>query len=137
MFIKEIKELPPPDKLPKSLRKLMIFDDVEPKEQIIKHYFCRGRHKNCIMINLNQNLFFLDRRGVRENSNLFILFEQRGNVPYPLYKDFFNEIELVYDDFAILTTKVLKGPYNYLVLDVSKKRKFNGKLRINWDRKFF
>ena len=115
----------------------MMFDDVEPKEQIIKKYFRRGRYKNCNMIYLNQNLFFLDRRGVRENSNLFILFEQRGDVPYPLYKDLLNEVELVYNDFAILTTKVLKEPYNYLVLDVSKNRKFNGKLRINWDRKVF
>ena len=79
----------------------------------------------------------MDRRGVRENSNLFLLFEQRGNVLHPIYKDFFNDIELDYKDFAIITTKVRKEPYNYLVLDVSKNRNINGKLRINWDRKVF
>ena len=76
MFIKEIKELPSPDKLPENLKKLMIFDDVEPKERIIKECFCIGRHINCNMINLNQNLFSLDGRGVRENCNLIILFQQ-------------------------------------------------------------
>ena len=93
MFFKEIKELPAPDKLPANLQKLMIFDDVEHKEPIIKEYFCRGRHNNCNLIYLNQNLFSLDRRGGRKNCNLFILFEQRGNVLHPLYKDFFNEVE--------------------------------------------
>ena len=74
-FIKDIKYLPSPDKLPKDLKKLMIFDDVRAKEPIINEYFCRGRHNNCNMIYLNQNLFSLDRQSVRENCNLFILFE--------------------------------------------------------------
>ena len=60
-FIKDIKDLPSPDKLPKDLKKLMIFDDVRAKEPVINEYFCRGRHNNCNMIYLNQNLFSLDR----------------------------------------------------------------------------
>ena len=56
-FIKDIKDLPSPDKLPKDLKKLMIFDDVRAKEPVINEDFCRGRHNNCNMINLNQNLF--------------------------------------------------------------------------------
>ena len=35
-FIKDIKNLPSPDKLPKNLKKLMIFDDVRAKEPVIK-----------------------------------------------------------------------------------------------------
>ena len=79
-FVKDIKDLPSPDQLPKDLKKLMIFDDVRAKEPVINEYFCRGRHNNCNMIYLNQNLFSLDRQSVRENCNLFILFEQRGKV---------------------------------------------------------
>ena len=74
----------------------MIFDEVRAKEPVIND-FCRGRHNNCNMIYLNQNLFSLDRQSVRENCNLFILFEQRGKV---LYQDFFNNVELSYNDFA-------------------------------------
>ena len=59
VFIKEIKELPPPDKLPDNLIKLIIFDDVDPKENIIKENICRGRHSNCNMIYLNQNFFLI------------------------------------------------------------------------------
>ena len=64
-FIKDIKDLPSPDKLPKDLKKLMIFDDVRAKEPVINEYFCRGRHINCNMIYLNQNLFSLDRQSLR------------------------------------------------------------------------
>ena len=73
-FFKDIKNLPSPDQLPKGLKKLMIFDGVRAKEPVINEYFCRGRHYNCNMIYLNQNLFTIDRQSVRENCNLFILF---------------------------------------------------------------
>ena len=45
----------------------MIFDDVRAKEPVINEHFCRGRHNNCNMIYLNQNLFSLDRQSVRDN----------------------------------------------------------------------
>ena len=134
-FIKDIKDLPSPDKLPKDLKKLMIFDDVSAKEPVINEYFCRGRHNNCNMIYLNQNLFSLDRQSVRGNCNLLILFEQRGKVLISIYQDFFNNVELSYNDFANICNKVWKEPYNYIVIDISKNKNINGKLRINWDRK--
>ena len=118
-IIKDIKDLPSPDKLPKDLKKLMIFDDVRAKEPIINEYFCRGRHNNCNMIYLNQNLFSLDRQSVRENCNLFILFEQRGKALISIYQDFFNNVELSYNDFANICNKVWKEPYNYIVIDIT------------------
>ena len=134
-FIKDIKDLPSPDKLPKDFMKLMIFDDIRAKEPVINEYFCRGRHNNCNMIYLNQNLFSFDRPSVREKCNLFILFEQRGEVLASIYQDFFNNVELSYNDFANICNKVWKEPYNYIVLDITKNKKINGKLRINWDRR--
>ena len=134
-FIKDINDLPSPDKLPKDLQKLMIFDDVRAKEPVINEYFCRGRHNNCNMIYLNQNLFSLDRQSVRENCNLFILFEQRGKFLASICQDFFNNIELSYNDFANICNKVWKEPYNYIVIDITKNKNINGKLRINWDRR--
>ena len=44
-FIKDIKDLPSPDKQLKDLKKLMIFDDVRAKEPVINEYFGRGRKK--------------------------------------------------------------------------------------------
>ena len=98
----------------------MIFDDVRAKEPVIYEYFCSGRHNNCNMIYLIQNLFTIDRQNVRENCNLFILFEERGKVylfclskevKSFIYKDFFNNVELSYNNN--ICNKVWKEPYNY------------------------
>ena len=87
------------------------------------------------MIYLNQNLFSLDMQSVRDNCNLFILFEQRVKVPISIYQDFFNNIELSYNDFANICNKVGKEAYNYIVIDITKNKNINGKLRTNWDRR--
>ena len=72
---------------------------------------------------------------VLENCNLFILFEQRGKVLASIYQDFFNNVELSYNDFANICNKVWKEPYNYIVIDITKNKNINGKLRSNWDRR--
>ena len=87
------------------------------------------------MIYLNQSLFTIDRQSVRENCNLFTLFEQRGKVLISLYQNFFSNVELSYNDFAIICNKVWKEPYNYIVIDITKNKNINGKLRIDWDRR--
>ena len=101
-LIKDIKDLPSPDQLPKDLKELMILDDVRAKEPVINEYFCKGRHNNCNMIYLNHNVFTIDRQrevlersvreSVREKCNLFILFQQRGKVLIHIYQVFFNNI---------------------------------------------
>ena len=110
-FVKDIKDLPSRDQLPKDLKNLMLFDDARAKEPFINEYFCRGRHNNCNMIYLNQNLFTIDRQSVRESCNLFILFKQRGKVLISIFQDFFNNVELSYNIFAKICNKVWKEPY--------------------------
>ena len=134
-FYNDIKGLPSPDQLPKDLKKLMIFDDVRAKEPVISEYFCRGRHKNCNMIYLNQNQFTIDIQSVRENFNLYIFFEQRARILISIYHDFFKIFELRYNDFANICNKVWKEPYDYNVIDLTKNKNINGKLRVNWDRR--
>ena len=126
-FFKDIKDLPSPDQLlPKDLKKLMISDDFRAKEPVINDYFCRGRHNNCNIIYLNQNLFTVARQSVRENCNLFILFEQRVKVRISIYQDFFNNVELSYNDFANICNKVWKEPYKFIVFDITKNKNING-----------
>ena len=64
VIIKDIKELPRPDKLPHDIRKLIIFDVVIAKEPIINEYFCRSRHENCYIIYVKQYIFSADRQNV-------------------------------------------------------------------------
>ena len=101
----------------------MIFDNVRAKEPVINKYFCRGRHNNSNIIYLNQNIFTIDRQSVRENCNLFSLFEEGGKVLVSIYQDFFNNVELSYNDFANIYSKVWNEPYNYIVTDMTKNKK--------------
>ena len=77
------------------------------------------------MIYLNQHLFTIDRQSVRENCNLFFKFEQRGKVLISIYQDFFNNVELSYNDFANICNKVWKEPYDYIVIDITKNLMVN------------
>ena len=54
VFIKEIKDLPSPDQLPKDIKKLMIFDDVGGKEPVIKELFVEVDIVNIIWYILNK-----------------------------------------------------------------------------------
>ena len=85
----------------------MIFDDVRAKEPVINEYFCKGRHNNCNMIYLNQNLFTIDRQSVIENCNLFILFEHRDKVLISIYQDLFNNVELRYGKSPIIILSLI------------------------------
>ena len=89
-----------------------------------------GRHQICNMIYHNQNLFTIDIQNVRENCNLFVLFEERGKVLTSIYQDFFNNVEFSYTDFTIICNKVWKEPYNYTAIFKSKNKSNNGKKEL-------
>ena len=56
-----------------------------------------------------------------------------GKLLTSLYQDFFKNVELSYTDFTSICNKVWKEFYNYIVIDISKNKYINGKLKINWD----
>ena len=130
-LIKDIKDLPSPEQLPKELKRLNIFNFVQANVSVFNEYSCRGRHSDCNLICINQSLFSLDRQNARENYNHFSLFEQRGKAIVLIYQDFFNYSEIIYQDFISLCNEVWREPYNYIVVDISKNKNINGELRIN------
>ena len=133
VFIKDLKELLHPDKLPKYIKKLMIFPDIIAKEPIVNEYFCRARHENCDLIYLKQNIFSADRQIVRENCNFFIFLKQTGKAITAMFYYHFTGSQPSYNDFSNICEKVWSRPYNYIVIDKSKDRYDCGKLRTNWD----
>ena len=54
-------------------------------------------------------MFSTDSKCVRENCNLFILFEQRGNVLNRIYNDFHHNREITYDNFATISSLILNS----------------------------
>ena len=69
---------------------------LSPRNKLLKNAsgFCRGIHSNCNMIYLRQNLFSLDRQGVRGYCNKFVLFRQRGHVLQAVNRHFFVDDEI-------------------------------------------
>lgn len=66
-----------PSELDKDKNHVMIFDDVMMEHQdIIKQYFCQGRHSNVNVFYLCQSLHKLAKHCIRDNANMFILFRQ-------------------------------------------------------------
>ena len=75
------------------------------------------------MIYFKQNLFLADRQNVRGNCNLFIFFEQRGKDLMSIYHDFFNSVELSYNEFANICLRLWDEDYNYIANDKTKNKK--------------
>src|SRR5215469_2208204 len=66
-----------PSELDARLKHIMIFDDVMLYPQSkIRDYFTRGRHNNVNVFYLCQSLNKIAKHCIRDNANVFILFDQ-------------------------------------------------------------
>lgn len=71
------EEIQNPTELNPSNSHVMLFDDVmNANQDIIKDYFCRGRHNNVNVFYLCQSIHKISKHCIRENANVFILFHQ-------------------------------------------------------------
>ena len=71
------EEIINPSDLDKTVSHIMIFDDVmNANQNLIKDYFCRGRHSNVNVFYLCQSLHKIAKHCIRDNANIFILFHQ-------------------------------------------------------------
>jgi len=76
-FFETDEEIKNPNELDSETNHIMIFDDVMLDDQkTIKEYFCRGRHNNVNVFYLCQSLFKIEKHCIRDNANVFILFNQ-------------------------------------------------------------
>jgi len=75
--ILDSNNLPLPNKLDKSKKNVIIFDDcVTCKSQYLqKEYFIRGRHNSCTVFYLTQRYYDIEKI-IRDNANIIILFRQ-------------------------------------------------------------
>jgi hypothetical protein len=78
-FFEADNEIQNPSELDRNKNHVMIFDDVMMEHQdIIKKYFCQGRHNNINIFYLCQSLHKIAKHCIRDNANVFILFRQDG-----------------------------------------------------------
>lgn len=116
-------------------KNLIIFDDViGEKQNVIESFYTRGRHNNIDCFYISQNYFKLPRQTIRENANLFIIFEQDGKNKNHIYQDHCTDISK--NDFDLLCKTAWNEKYGYVVVDLTKS-KLEGKYRKGFNDYFF
>jgi len=122
--------IPDPADLEKSIRNLMIFDDImtDKNQDPAANYFTRGRSDNCDCIYLSQNYTKLPLHTVRSNSNNIIFFKSSPLVVNKLFINFAS-IDMTIVDFRDICKTAWKNKYNYLVIDLTRDYESNLKYR--------
>jgi len=119
-----------PAYLDKSIKNLMIFDDImtDKNQNPAANYFTRGRSANCDCIYLSQNYTKLPLHTVRSNSNIKIFFKSSPLVINQLFMNFAS-IDMELSKFRDKFKTAWKNKYNYLVINLTRDYESNLKYR--------
>ena len=103
---------------------IIVFDDFlgSSNSRFIDQFFIRGRHNILDIYYLSQSYFDLPKRTIRNNSNKIILFNQTIKDIEHIYRDV-EGYDMNYDEFKDLCRKSWEEDYNYLCIDMCKKKR--------------
>ena len=120
-FCNSPDEIPDPADLDKSIRSLMVFDDImtDKKQTIAENYYTRGRSCNCDSIYLSQNYTHLPLHTIRSNANFMIFFKLSGDDVQQLHRKFV-AVDMNINEFKKLCKNYWEPKYGYLVIDLSR-----------------
>lgn len=96
---------------------ILIFDDIVCCNQnIVKDYFCFGRHKNTDCFYLCQTYSSIPKQLIRDNANLLIIFQQDSTNLKHIYDDHVN-VDMSFQQFKNLCLLCWRDKYGFLVID--------------------
>lgn len=96
---------------------IIIFDDVVCcNQEIIKSYFCFGRHKNVDSFYLAQTYSAVPKQLIRDNTNLIVMFKLDLTNLYLVYKDHVN-VDMSFKNFKDMCKKCWVTQYDFVVID--------------------
>ena len=109
---------------------VVIFDDMlrAKNSSQIDEFFTRGRHEDLDVYYISQSYFALPRQSIRNNNDRLILFKQTLRDVQSMYYDI-GAYDMKDDEFKEMCHKAWSERFNYLCIDVTKKRD-NGKYRV-------
>ena len=117
-FFEGPEEIKDPKNLDSNQRHIMIFDDVMNADQtVIKDYFCRGRHNNVNVFYLCQSLHKIQKRCIRENANVFVLFHQDDKTLKYFYETHISG-DVEFKEFKELCNKAWSRKYGFIVINL-------------------
>ena len=132
VFFEDVAKIPDPCEHDASKKNLLVLDDVMlgPQNKV-EAYFTRGRHNNVDVIYITQSYFRLPRQTIRENANMFILFNQdRKNLTH-IFNDHCAGDGISFSSFSNFCNDVWREkPHNFVTINLSKTVD-NGKYRKN------
>ena len=109
---------------------VVIFDDMlgAKNSSQIDEFYTRGRHEDLDVYYISQSYFALPRQSIRNNSDRLILFKQTLRDVQSMYYDI-GAYDMKYDEFKEMCHKAWDERFNYLCIDMTKKKN-DGKYRI-------
>jgi len=113
--------IPDPADLDKSIKNLMIFDDImsDRNQDFAANYFTRGRTANCDSIYLSQNYTKLPLHTVRSNNNIIIFFKSSPLVVEQLFRHYAS-VEMELKESKEFCEKCWEKKYSNLVIDLTR-----------------
>ena len=113
--------IPSPRDLDKTIRNLMVFDDIltDRNQSTAENYYTRGRTANCDCIYLSQNYTKLPLHTIRSNSNFMVFFKSSPLVVKQLYRNFAS-IDMDLKQFKEFCQKTWEKKHGFIVIDLSR-----------------
>jgi len=131
-FYEDTAEILDPSRYDKSLKHLIVFDDIMigPQNKV-EAFFTRARHNNTDVIYIAQSYFYLPRRTVRENANVLVFFRQDNKNLSHIYTDHCSIDGISFEDFKNFCADVWnESKHNFITIDLSRPW-YCGKYRKN------
>lgn len=103
---------------------IIIFDDIVCCNQnLMRDYFCFGRHKNTDCFYLCQTYSSIPKQLIRDNANLLVIFQQDATNLKHIYDDHINN-DMTFQEFKELCSTCWNQNYGFVVVD--KDSSLNG-----------
>jgi len=129
-------DIPDPRSVNKSIRNLIVFDDImtDKKQTPAENWFTRGRSSNADAIYLAQNYTHLPLHTVRSNSNFMMFFKSSPLVVEQLYRNFASVV-MTCSEFKRFCNDAWKNKFGFIVIDLSQDyesgNKYRNRLELN------
>jgi GTPase SAR1 family protein len=128
-------EIPDPTELDKTMRNLMVFDDImtDKKQNTAESYYTRGRSANCDCIYLSQNYTKLPLHTIRSNSYFMIFFKSLPRVVEQLHRDF-AEVDMSIKQFKEFCNNAWTKKHGFIVIDLCRDSadKYRSQLELSF-----
>src|SRR5438552_7210942 len=124
-----------PSELDKNKTLVLIFDDVMNEGQkVMTDYFTRGRHNNVDVFYLCQSLHQLKKHGIRQNANIFILFQQDKKTLKYFYETHISG-DMSFNEFEKICNSAWDKKHGNVVINLLEDADF-GRYLLNYNNMY-